>query len=355
MKIFEEMEKRGHEELIFSYNESTNLKAIIALHDTTLGKSVGGIRMSCYENDDAAVAEALRLSQIMTYQSATADVDCGGGAIVLQGNPITEKSEAFFRALGRFLESLKGRLVIFPDLGTDASDFRYIQRESIHTIFSKTIADRSKPSAQITAYGVYWGIKACAKMIYGSPSLNGLTFAVQGLGNVGKFLVQYLKQEDTHLVISDLIYDNIKEIEDKYPDTTIVRPNEILNQEVDFFVPCAKGNLIDADILKKMHCRVIAGAAYSVFKTDNLIEQAHEHGILYAPDFVISAGDLFHLNDDLKLTEIEQALEGAQIIYDVMLQILKRAQELKVSPYSIALEQAHERYQKIDRIKDILC
>ncbi|MCP5109124.1 MAG: leucine dehydrogenase, partial [bacterium] len=187
MKLFEEMEKRGHEELIFNYFEDVDLKMIISLHDTTLGKTVGGLRMNDkYKSDMDAVIESLRLSQVMTYESATADVDSGGSNALLLGDPKSDKSEAYFRAVGRFIESLKGWLVVAPDLGTDAGDFKYIQRETDYTIFREEIEDNTKPAAHITASGVYWGIKACAKRLFGSSELTGLSFAVQGLGTVGK-------------------------------------------------------------------------------------------------------------------------------------------------------------------------
>lgn len=355
MKIFEEMEKRGHEELFFCYNETVDLKAIIALHDTTLGKTLGGLRMSLYPSDREAIHEVLRLSQIMTYQSSTSDIDCGGAAIVLQGNPNQDKNEAYFRALGRFVESLKGTIILSPDLGTEYSDFRYIQRETNYTIYENQISDRSKPSAQITAYGVYWGIKACAKIKFGTSSLAGLTFAVQGLGNVGKELVRYLKQEDTYLYISDLIFDTIKEVQDQYDDLRVIRPDQLIYQEADFLVPCAVGNIISEKILDQLKCKVIAGAAYTIFTDESLIEKAYQKKILYAPDFVISAGDLFHLNNQLKMVDFDNALEGSKIIYQVMLDILQKAEIRGVSPYTVALEIARQRFNQIDRIKDILC
>ncbi len=302
MELFEKMEKRGHEEIIFNYFKDVDLKMIIALHDTTLGKTIGGLRMSEYDNDLDAVTESLRLSQAMTYQSSTTEIDSGGASAILVSNPTTDKPEADFRAVARFVNSLKGKLILSPDLGTDAQDFKYLQRESEYSIFRDDIEDNTRPSAQITAYGVYWGIKACAKKVFGTADLAGRSFAVQGMGSVGRYVVDYLKQEDTILYISDLVYDNIKEVEDKYPEVEVVKASEIVYHEADFLVPCAKGGIINAGNIDKLKCKVIAGAAYTIFANDDLIEEVFKKNILYAPVFLIAAGDLFLLDKGLKLS-----------------------------------------------------
>jgi len=361
MKIFEEMEQRGHEELIFNYVDDVDLKMIISLHDTTLGKTLGGVRMGEYDSDADAIEETLRLSQIMTYQSATADIDCGGGSVVLWGDRQNQKSEAYFRAVGRLIESLKGRIVVSPDLGTDSQDFKYIQRETENTIFRSQQEESSADSgdtflsAEVTALGVYWGIKACAKSAFGSDDLSGRSFAVQGLGKVGRALVDCLKQENTSLAVTDIVYDNIKQVQDTYPDVQSVRPEEILYRECDFLVPCAVSSIIDREALNKLRCRVIAGSAYNIFTDEKLLDEVHGKGILYAPDFVISAGDLLLLDRNLKLGNLERAREETKIIYNYLLDLLYRSAQEKVPPYKLAMRDAMERYRKIDQIKNILC
>lgn len=354
MTIFEEMEKRGHEELIFNYFQDVDLKMIISLHDTTMGRTIGGLRMKPYDNDMEAIIESLRLSEAMTYQGATAETDCGGGSAILLGNPITDKNEAYFRAVGRFIESLKGRLIIAPDLGTEAQDFKHIQRETSSTIFGEDIKDNSRPTAQITAYGVYWGIKACAKEIFGTADLSGRTLAVQGLGNVGKYIVQYLKQENTSLFVSDLVYDNIKEVEDKFQDVIVVRPEDILFKNVDIVVPCAVDSVIDESNVDQLRCKIIAGSAINIFSNEELAERVHQKGILYAPA-LIAAGDLFLLDRKLKLGKVEEKLEGTQVIYSVLLDIFQRAASQGISPSQSAIRDAIERYKKIGSINNILC
>jgi leucine dehydrogenase len=355
MRIFEEMEARDHEELIFNYFEDVDLKLIISLHDTTSGRTIGGLMMNQYESDMEAIVESLRLSQIMTYQSATADVDCGGANALIIGDPKTDKNEAFFRAAGRFIESFKGKIFVSPGLSTETKDFKYIQRETDYTIFEKKIDDSSKPTAEITANGVYWGIKACAKMIYGTSDLSGLSFTVQGVGNIGKYIVDYLKQEKTEIFISDLVYDNIKAVEDKYHDINILRPNEVISHKTDFLVPCAVGRIINEDNIKKLNCKVIAGSAYNVFTDEKLIEAVYKRDILYAPVFLIAAGDLFLLDKNLKLDIDEIGKKGTRIIYDLLLNILQRASDMRTPPYEVAKADAMNRYKKIDQIKNILC
>lgn len=350
------MEKRGHEELIFNYFEEVDLKMIISLHDSTLGKTIGGLRMNQYKSDMDAVIDSLRLSQVMTYQSVTAEIDSGGGNALLLGNPKTDKNEAYFRAVGRFIESLKGKLVISPDLGTDTQDFKYIQRETDNIIFGEAIKDNSKPAAQITAYGVYWGIKACAKKIFGNSDLSGRSIAIQGVGSVGKNLVEYLVKEGARLSVSDLVFDNIKEVEDIHPDIEIVKPADILYLDCDVLVPCAVGSIINEDNIDNLRCKIIAGAAYNIFEHEELIETVHKKGILYAPVFLTAAGELFLLDKNLKLaSSMANVKEETAVIYSLLLDILLRADEQGLSPYKWAIQQAMARYEKIDCINNILC
>jgi len=355
MKIFEEMEKRDHEELIFNYFKDVDLKMIISLHDSTLGKTIGGLRMSEYTSDMEAIIDSLRLSQIMTYQGATAETDSGGGSAIILGNPKTNKTEPYLRAVGRFVESLKGRLILSPDLGTEALDFKHIQKETDNTIFSEEIGENTKPTAKITACGVYWGIKACAKHTFGTSELDGRTFAIQGVGNVGKYVVEYLKQENTKIYISDLVYDNIKEVEDKYTDIEVLKPSSLLFMESDFLVPCAVGSIINQDNYTLLRSKIIAGSALNIFSSDDLIEKIYQLGILYAPSFLIAAGDLFLMDRNLKLGDIEKKLDRTQIIYNRLLDILQRSADQGISPHRLAKEDAMERSRKIDSIKNILC
>ena len=355
MGLFEKMEEHGHEQLVFCYNQPTNLKAIIAIHDTTLGQAVGGCRLWKYTSEEETIQDALILSEIMTYQSAISDSDTGGGKIVLWHDFEEETDEAYYRALGRFVEGLKGRIVTYPDLGTDTQEMKYVRRETEHVLFYEISSGLRAESSELTAYGVYWGMKACVKELYGVSSLDGLTVVIQGVGSVGRILADYLKQEKVKLVVTDLNYDSIKKVQDKYPDTTITRPEEILTYKCDIISPCALGPVFTKQNIDLLRCKIIAGGAYNVLENSSLAEELFKKGILYAPDFVINSGELFLTADALKILSREEALASARKIYDIMARILAISKREKVSPYQAAYKLAKERIKKVGDIKNILC
>lgn len=364
MGIFELMEKHGHEELLFCYNKPTKLKAVIAIHNTTLGNAVGGCRLWGYESEQEALLDALKLSEIMTYQSAMADSDTGGGKAVLWKDFEEETDEAYFRAFGRFVEGLKGRFITYPDLGTDTQHMKYIRRETPYVLLYESptggISEGSAlggkaESADITAQGVYWGMKACVKEIYGVSSLDGLTIAIQGVGSVGKKLVDCLKQEKVKLIITDLNYDSIKYVQDRYPDTEVVEPKEILETKCDILSPCALGPVVTKETISKLHCKIIAGAAYDIVEDAKLCMKLRNLGILYAPDFVINAGELFLTEDALKILCKEDALASVRKIYDIMAKVIAISKREDISPYQAAYKMAQERIKRVGAVKSILC
>jgi len=364
MGIFELMEKHGHEELLFCHNKPTKLKAIIAIHNTTLGNAIGGCRLWKYKSEEEALLDALKLSEIMTYQSAVADSDTGGGKAVLWKDFEEETDEAYFRAFGRFVKGLKGRFITYPDLGTDTQDMKYIGRETPYVLLYGSPTGMSEGSAQtggkaesaeITAHGVYWGMKACVKELYGVSSLDGLTIAIQGVGSVGRKLADCLKQEKVRLIVTDLNYDSIKDVQDKYPDTDVVQPEEILEVDCDILSPCALGPVVTKDTISKLRCKIIAGAAYNIVEDPKLCVKLWKMGILYAPDFVINAGELFLTEDALKILSKEEALASVKKIYDIMAKVIAISKREDISPYQAAYRMAKERIKRVGAVKSILC
>ena len=363
MGIFELMEKHGHEELLFCYNKPTKLKAIIAIHNTTLGNAIGGCRLWRYESEEEALLDALKLSEIMTYQSAVADSDTGGGKAVLWKDFEEETDEAYFRAFGRFVKGLKGRFITYPDLGTDTQDMKYIRRETPYVLLYGSPTGMSvgfafggkAESAEITAHGVYWGMKACVKEVYGVSSLDGLVVAIQGVGSVGKRLVDCLKQERVKLIVTDLNYDSIKDVQDHYPDTEVVEPKEILGVECDILSPCALGPVVTKETISKLRCKIIAGAAYDIVEDPRLCVKLWKMGILYAPDFVINAGELFLTEDALKILSKEEALASVKKIYNIMAKVIAISKREDISPYQAAYRMAKERIKRVGAVKSILC
>jgi len=354
LSVFELMEKHGHEELVFCNDQPTGLCAIIAIHDTTLGPALGGTRMWNYADEVDAIKDALRLSRSMTYQTAVADCDTGGGKAVLWGDPLKDKSEAYFRAFGRFIEGLNGRFVTYADLGTDERDLRYIKRETSQV--APFVAERAGGSdgAKVTAQGVFWGMRACCKMVFGVSSVKDRRVVIQGVGEVGTHLARLLAEEGAKLIISDIVYDAMKRVQDEIPDAEIIKPDRIFDCDCDIFSPCALGGVINQDTFKKLRCKIIAGGAYDVLESDHIGDLLFKKDILYAPDFVISAGELFQSADGMVPVTSEASLERAEEIYEVMVRVLERAGRENKPPYRAARDIASERIENVGRVRTIL-
>jgi leucine dehydrogenase len=354
MAIFDLMDEHGHAEVMFCFNASTGLQAIIAIHDTTLGPALGGTRMWNYATEAEAVGDALRLSRSMTYQAAVADCDTGGGKAVLWGDPARDKSEAYFRAFGRFIEGLHGRFITYADLGTNDRDLRYISRETAH-VAPFVAAAAGTDGAKATAYGVLSGMKACCKMVFGEQSLKGRRVVIQGVGDVGRHLARYLGHEGASLAITDIVYDAMKRVQDEMPEVEIMRPEEILECECDILSPCALGGVITASNVDTLKCRIIAGAAYDILESDEVGDRLHARGVLFAPDFVISAGEIFQSADKMRAATEAEALKRAEEIFDVLVRVLERARRDDTAPFRAARDMALERMETVGRVRTILC
>jgi leucine dehydrogenase len=348
MKIFDRMKKRGHEQLVFCLNKPTGLRAIIAIHDTTLGTSVGGTRLMEYEREEDAIVDALRLSEISTFQSASFDSDMGGGAAVLMTEEGQETDEAYFRAFGRFVEGLKGLFVAYPALGTTDRDFRYVRRET------SSIAPM-EGSHEMTAVGVLWGMKACVRELTGSSSLKGLHVAVQGVGDVGQLLVDELAREEARITVTDIRYDALKIVQDRHPGVEIVRPEEILGLDCFVLSPCAVGRILNDETIPELKCKIVAGAASDLLEEPRHADALKERGILYAPDFVIGGAELYQTEPELADAPRERLLEEARRVYDVVAAIVTRAKKEGTTPYRVAVAAAARRVGRIRMVRNIMC
>jgi leucine dehydrogenase len=355
MGVFDLMDEHGHEQVILCHNETTGLRAIIAIHDTTLGPALGGTRMWNYASEEEALRDALRLSRSMTYQAAVADCDTGGGKAVLWGDPFRDKTEAYFRAFGRFVEGLRGRFITYGDLGTTDRDLRYIARETDNVAPFVGAAEPATEGAKLTAYGVFCGMKACCKMVFGVSSVKGKRVVVQGVGEVGGQLARLLAAEGALLTVTDIVYDAMKRLQDQVPSVDIARPGEILDCECDIFSPCAMGGVVTGANVDRLKCRIIAGAAYDVLESDEVGDALHARGILYAPDFVISAGEIFQSADKMRPATEKEAIERAEEIFDVLVQVFERARRDKIPPFRAARKMALERIEQVGRVRSILC
>lgn len=317
MATFEIIEKHGeHEQVVFCYDKSVGLKAIIAIHNTTLGPALGGTRMWNYKNEDDALVDVLRLSKGMTYKAAASGLNLGGGKAVIIGDSKTQKSEAMFRAFGQFVNSLNGRYITAEDVGTCVTDMEHVFMETPWvTGIPKDFGGSGDPSPY-TAHGVLMGIKATAKFQLGADELKGLHVAVQGLGNVGSYLVRYLIEQGASVTISDIDVDKIKSLQAEFPQIKAVAPDQILFTECDILAPCALGAIINDDTIQKIKCKAVAGGANNQLAEPRHGEMLKELGILYAPDYVINAGGLMNVFVELEGYSSERAFEKTKRVYD---------------------------------------
>lgn len=348
MSTFEHMRKSRHEQLIFCSNRPTGLRAIIAIHDTTLGTSVGGTRLMRYGSEDEAVVDALRLSEVMTYQSASLESDMGGGAAVLMADDETELDEAYFRAFGRFVEGLKGLFLTYPAFGTTDRQFRHVRRETSSVI-------PMEGNHEITAFGVISGMKACVRELTGYSSLAGIGVAVQGVGKVGQFLVDELVTEGAVVTVTDARYDQIKAVQDRHADVRVVRPDEILTVECDVFSPCAVGRVLNDDTIPLLRARIVAGAASDILEEPRHAQALKDRGVLYAPDFVIGGAELYQTEPELRGATRARLREEAGRIHDVMAGLITEAKKEGTTPYRIAVDRAARRLGRIGMVRNIMC
>jgi leucine dehydrogenase len=351
VKIFEIMAKEGHEQLFFNYDRTTGLKSLIAIHDTRLGPALGGCRMWNYDTEEEAVLDVLRLSKGMTFKSAAAGVDYGGGKSLIWGNPATDKSEALFRAFARYVEALKGRFSTGTDVGTTYNDFIVALKETKYVGALPAEYGGGGNSGIITAYGIWKAIKAVAFELFGDDSLSGRTIAVQGLGKVGFHLVEHLMEEGAKIVACDINPDYIKAVVEKYPQIKIVDTQDIYDVECDVFSPNALGAIFNDQTIPRLKCKGIAGAA-----NNQLAETRHDKalaakGILYAPDYVANAGGLIQVCDELDGYIKERAFRKAAAIYDRLLDIFARARKDGVTTDEAANRMVEQRLQEISSVR----
>ncbi|MEB2299688.1 leucine dehydrogenase [Lysinibacillus xylanilyticus] len=348
MEIFKYMEKYDYEQLVFCQDEASGLKAIIAIHDTTLGPALGGARMWTYASEENAIEDALRLARGMTYKNAAAGLNLGGGKTVIIGDPFKDKNEEMFRALGRFIQGLNGRYITAEDVGTTVTDMDLMHEETNYvTGISPAFGSSGNPSP-VTAYGVYLGMKAAAKEAFGSDSLEGRTISVQGLGNVAYKLCEYLHNDGAKLVVTDINQAAIDRVVNDF-DATAVAPEEIYSQEVDIFSPCALGAILNDETIPQLKAKVIAGSANNQLQDSRHGDHLHELGIVYAPDYVINAGGVINVADELYGYNRERAMKRVEGIYDSIEKIFAISKRDGIPTYVAANRLAEERIARVSK------
>lgn len=341
--IISQMSTMGHDQILFCSDDETGLKAIIAIHDTTLGPALGGTRMWVYNNELEALHDVLRLSRGMTYKNAISNLALGGGKAVIIGDSKTMKSEALFRRFGKFVDSLAGNYITAEDVGISPSDMVWVSKETKHVV---GLPGKSGDPSPVTAFGTYMGMKACSKLRYGSDSLEGKKILVQGVGHVGEYLVDYLSKEGAEIFISDIHEETISRISKSY-GATYIDLNDVYDISMDIYAPCALGGTLNDDTISRLKCGIVAGAANNQLRDENIHGKALlEKDILYAPDFAVNAGGVINCFSEVEGLSSEWALKKAEDIYHTIFDIVKRSKDENIPSHIIAMQMAQEKIDK---------
>jgi leucine dehydrogenase len=337
------MQTMGHEQVLLSHDPSCGYLGIIAIHDTTLGPALGGTRYWQYASTDEAITDALRLARGMTYKSAVAGINLGGGKSVIIGDNKRTDREALFRAHGRFIETLGGRYITAEDIGTSPADMEYIKLETDHVAGLLGLSGDPSP---VTAYGVYVGMKAAAKAHWGSDSLQGKTVSVQGAGKVAYHLMQHLHEEGVQIIVTDIDAEKVRRAEREFGARSVA-PDVVYDQDADIFSPNALGATINDETLPRLKVEVIAGGANNQLAEDRHGDELEKRGILYAPDYVINGGGVINVYGELHRWPVERAKKKAGEIYETLLRIFEIAKRERIPTYRAADRLAEQRIASV--------
>lgn len=349
--VISQMFQYDHEQVVFCNDNDTGLKAIIAVHNTVLGPSLGGLRMWPYKTEMEALNDVLRLSRGMTYKSAVAGLNLGGGKAVIIGDSRKDKTETLLRRFGKFVNNLSGKYITAEDVGVSSKDMEYIRMETKYvTGLPQSMGGGGDPSP-VTAYGVYLSMKAAAKERWGSDSLEGKKVGVQGIGHVGESLVMHLTKEKAKVFITDINEERLKTVSKEY-GAEVVAGDKIYELDLDVYAPCALGATVNTETLNKLKCSIICGAA------NNQLANEQEHGemvlkkgILYAPDFVVNAGGIINVYSEWTGYNKERAMQQAENIYNTVSHVFKVSKAENVPTYIVANRLAEKRIAEMGKVK----
>ncbi len=336
--VHAEMLDRGHEQVTHVVDEASGLRAIVALHDTTLGPGLGGTRLLPYETEADALRDVLRLSRAMTYKAAAADLELGGGKAVIVADP-AEKSASMMAAYGRFVDRLGGHYVTSVDVNTGVDDMDVIAGE---TDYVSGTSDGLGDPSPVTARGIFAGLSACVETVYGTDDLSDRTVLVQGLGKVGSGLAERALEAGATVKVSDVDEAAVEAFAAAH-DVAVVSPENVYEEPCDVFSPCAVGGVVNDETVPQLECDVVAGGANNVLEAREHAEQLRERGICYAPDYVLNAGGLITVATEYRDGTKAQALADADRIGDRLLDVLERAEDRGITPLEAADAYAKER------------
>jgi leucine dehydrogenase len=333
---------KAHEQVVYCHDKATGLKAIIGIHDTTLGPALGGTRMWNYASEAEALRDVLRLSRGMTYKASISGLNLGGGKAVIIGDSRRDKTPEMMRKFGEFVNSLSGRYITAEDVGIGTADMEEVKKATDHVTGIPEHMGGSGDPSPVTAYGVFWGMKAAAQYKWGSSDLAGKKVLVQGVGHVGETLVKYLVEAGAIVTINDIHDDTLARVNKTF-GAKIVK-GDIFDQEMDIYAPCALGATLNDQTIPRLRCEIVAGAANNQLMHEVIHgEMLADRGILYAPDFLINAGGLMNVYSELVNMPRAEVFQKAEGIYDTTLRIFNRAAAEKITTHQAALLTAEER------------
>ena len=350
-KVMGQMTTLGHEQVLFCSDNDLGLKAIIAIHNTTLGPALGGTRIWQYASDMEALNDVLRLSRGMTFKAAISGLNLGGGKAVIIGDPRAPKSEAFMRRFGKFVNNLNGKYITAEDVGTKPKYMEYIRMETPHVTGIPVEMGGSGDPSPVTAFGTYLGMKASMKRLTGNDSLSGKKVIVQGIGNVGYTLVEYLTKENAKVFVYDIFPDKLEGVVRDF-GATIIKESEVYSMPCDIYAPCALGATLNPVTIPLLNCKIVCGAANNQLldETEDAIS-LQERSIIYAPDFVVNAGGLINVYTELEGYDRNRAMTKAEGIYDTTLSIFQYADSNQKTTSESAIILAQKRVNEVGKLQ----
>jgi valine dehydrogenase (NAD+) len=345
MGVFESStgETGGHEQVVFCQDRPTGLKAIISIYSTALGPALGGTRFYPYSSEEAAITDALHLSRAMAYKNALAGLDLGGGKAVIWGDPD-----------GRFVQSLGGRYYTACDVGTYVADMDVISRETRFVTGRSVEHGGAGDSSILTAWGVFQGMRAAAEHVWGSPTLAGRRVGIAGLGKVGKYLTGHLLEDGASVVATDVNPAALQWARTTYPQVDLVADTHaLITSDIDVYAPCALGGALDDDTVPLLRARIVTGGANNQLAHPGIEKLLEERGILYTPDYVVNAGGVIQVADEIEGFNFERAKLRATRIHETTRQILRLADDEGVPPAVAADRLAERRMAEVGRLRTI--
>ncbi|MEV7621438.1 Glu/Leu/Phe/Val dehydrogenase dimerization domain-containing protein [Actinoplanes sp. NPDC089786] len=344
----------GHEQVVFCQDRQSGLKAVIGIYSTALGPALGGTRFYPYASEDDAVADVLQLSRAMAYKNALAGLDLGGGKAVIWGDPAELKSEALLRAYGRFVESLNGRYYTACDVGTYVPDMDLIARETRYVTGRSVEHGGAGDSSVLTAWGVFQGMRAAAEHTWGSPTLAGRRVGIAGLGKVGKYLAGHLIEDGAAVVATDVSEAAQEWARTTYPQIDLMADTTaLITSEIDVYAPCALGGALDDETVPLLRAEVVTGGANNQLAHPGIEKLLEERGILYTPDYVVNAGGVIQVADEIEGFNFERAKLRATGIFQTTRRILELARNEGVPPALAADRLAERRMTEVGRLRSV--